>query len=133
MAELTRKTKAFVDVSLDLTPNPVTGDLVTLKNERAINNALKNLVLIMPKEVPFRWDVGSNVTGYLFELIDVGTAGLITLEVERTIKYNEPRVRLVSVKTVPYPELNHFVVTIVYTIVGYDTVFTVDQILTPTR
>lgn len=133
MAQLTPKTKAFVDISLDFTPNPVTGDLSVLRNERAINNSLKNLILIMPKEVPFRSDVGSSVSGYLFELIDEGTAGLITLEIERSIKYNEPRVKLLNVTTEAYPDQNQFVVTVKYRIIGYDTVFEFSQILEPTR
>jgi hypothetical protein len=69
----------------------------------------------------------------LFELIDEGTAGVLTLEIERSIQYNEPRVKLIEVYTEPEPDLNQFTVTIKYQIVGYDTVFEVKQILAPTR
>jgi len=130
---LGQKTRAFTDISLAFEPNGVTGDLTILKNERAINNSLRNLIMIAPKEVPFRHDIGSTVSNYLFELIDEGTAGLIYLEIERTIKYNEPRVELLDLIVEPRLEENGFMVTITYKIVGYENVFKYDQLLTPTR
>jgi phage baseplate assembly protein W len=133
MPELTRQTKAFVDLSLDFTPNPLNGDLVTLKNERAINNSIRNLIYISPPEVPFRADVGSNVRNSLFELIDQGTEGILALEIERTIQYNEPRVKLLNVVVEAQEEDYQLLVTITYQIVGYDTVFEVKEILKPTR
>lgn len=133
MPQLTKQTKAFVDISLDWTPNPINGDLTVIKNERAINNSIRNLILIAPPEVPFRADVGSTVSTLLFELADQGTAGIITLEIERTIQYNEPRVQLLDVYTEVQEDLNQFMVTIKYKIIGYDTIFEVKQILTPTR
>ena len=130
---LGQKTRAFSDISLAFEPNGVTGDLTILKNERAINNSLRNLVMIAPTEVPFRSDIGSKVSTYLFDLIDEGTAGLLTLEIERTIRYNEPRVRIQDVIVDPRPDENGFMVTIIYKIVGFDNVFTFKELLTPTR
>mgnify|MGYP001809984588 FL=1 len=131
--ELSRAQKRFVDVSLSFEPNPLPKDLVTISNERSINNSIKNLINILPSEVPFRQDVGSNVTDYLFDLMDEGTAGMITLEVERTLEYNEPRIRVIDVYTEAQPDQNQCQCTIKYQIVGYDEIFTVRQILTPTR
>ena len=111
----------------------MTGDLVTLKNERAINNAIRNLIYISPPEVPFRADVGSNVRSSLFELMDPGTEGIIMLEIERSIRYNEPRVKLLDVVVEAQEEQNQMMVTIRYQIIGYDTVFEVNEILKPTR
>lgn len=133
MPELTRQTKAFVDISLDFTPNPLNGDLVTLKNERAINNSIRNLIYISPPEVPFRADVGSNVKDSLFELVDQGTEGILALEIERTIQYNEPRVKLLDVVVETQEDQYQLLVTITYQIVGYETVFEVKEILKTTR
>ena len=130
---LGQKSRAFTDISLAFEPNGVTGDLTILKNERAINNSLRNLIMIAPKEVPFRHDIGSTVSNYLFELIDEGTAGLIYLEIERTIKYNEPRVEVENVIVDPRLEDNGFMVSVFYKIVGYANVFRFEQLLTPTR
>lgn len=131
--QLRRKDKTFIDVSLAFEPNPVTSDLTVLLDDRAINNAMKNLILIAPSEVPFDRDIGSNVRNYLFDLIDNGTAGLLQVEIERSIKFGEPRVELQSLVVDPRPDENHFMVTVIYKIVGYDEVFTVNQILQPTR
>ena len=130
---LGQKTRVFTDISLAFEPNGVTGDLTILKNERSINNSIRNLIMIAPTEVPFRSDVGSFVTKYLFELIDEGTAGLLKLEIERTIKYNEPRVEVENVIVDPRLEDNGFMVSVFYKIVGYDNVFRFEQLLTPTR
>lgn len=131
--ELKRRQRTFVDVSLSFEPNPITGDLTVLLNERAINNSLKNLIMIMPTEVPFNPDVGSMVRNYLFDVIDLGTSAVLTLEIERTIKFNEPRVELVDVFVDPQPDQNHFMVSVTYKIVGYDQVYNFKTILEPTR
>lgn len=131
--ELKRRQRTFVDISLSFEPNPLTGDLTLLLNERAINNSLKNLVMIMPTEVPFNPDVGSMVRNYLFDVIDLGTSAVLTLEIERTIKFNEPRVELIEVDVDPQPEENHFMVNVTYKIVGYDQIYNFRTILEPTR
>lgn len=131
--ELKRRQRTFVDISLSFEPNPITGDLTLLLNERAINNSLKNLVMIMPTEVPFNPDVGSMVRNYLFDVIDLGTSAVLTLEIERTIKFNEPRVELIEVDVDPQPDENHFMVNVTYKIVGYDQIYNFRTILEPTR
>ena len=131
--ELSRKVKKFVDISLSFEPNPLTGDLSTITNERAINNSIKNLVLISPNEVPFNRNVGSTVAYLMFDMCDDPTAGLLSDEIERTIKYNEPRVTLEEILVKAEPEQNQFVVTVKYKIIGYNQIFTTTQILTPTR
>ena len=131
--ELKRRQRTFVDISLSFEPNPITGDLTLLLNERAINNSLKNLVMIMPTEVPFDPDVGSMVRDYLFDVIDLGTSAILMMEIERTIEFNEPRVKLIEVEVDPQPDENHFMVNITYEIVGYDQIYNFRTILEPTR
>ena len=130
---LFKKFNSFEDISLSFEPSVVTKDLTVLKNERAINNSLKNLVMMIPGEVPFQHDIGSQVSNYLFELVDHGTAGILTIEIKRTINYNEPRVKILDVKVEPQPDLHQFVCNITYKIVGYEQTFQVEQILKPTR
>lgn len=130
---LARNSKSFIDVSLAFEPHPVTGDITVLKNERAINNAVKNIIMTAIGETPFNRNMGSSISTYMFELFDEGTAGMISNEIERSIKYNEPRVELQSVNVDAQPDQNQFVCSVEYKIVGYDEIFTVDSILTPTR
>ena len=130
--ELRKRLKNFVDISLSFEPNPITGDLTVLKNERAISNSIKNIVLTVPSEVPFNHDMGSQVNDYLFELYDEGTAGLLELEIDRSIRFNEPRAEIQDIQVDPQPDRNQFHVAVRYKIVGYEEIFEVSQILTPT-
>ena len=130
---ISRNYKNFVDISLAFQPNVLTGDLTVIKNERAINNSIQNLILTIPGEVVFQHDIGSEVTNFLFELPDVGTAGIIQQEIIRTIEYNEPRVELIEVIVDISPDQNGFVSTVRYKIIGYEQIVTTTQLLEPTR
>ena len=131
--QLIKTSKDFVDVSLSFEPNALTGDLTVLRNERAINNAIRNIIYMYPLEVPFQRDIGSKVGNYLFDIVDEGTAGLLNLEIRRAIQFNEPRVEIQEVVVTPKPDQNEFACRIDYKIVGYEQVFVVEEILTPTR
>ena len=133
MIELRQKDKTFRDISLTFNASPINGDLTTISDDRAINKSIKNLILIRPNEVPFQRDIGSNVTALLFEFNDASTAEVIEQEIIRTIKFNEPRVILEEVKVDNNEDTYNFTATIKYKIVGRETIFTVQQILTPTR
>ena len=128
-----KKTKNFIDISLSFEPNPITGDITLLKNERAINQSLKNIILFSPGEVAFRHDIGSGISEYLFENADEAIAGLIDQEIRRAIGYNEPRVEVVDVNVEAQPSQHQFLVSITYKIVGYDQSLTFTQILRSTR
>ncbi len=129
----TRKVKTFVDISLDFTPHPLTGDLTTISDNRSVNNSLKNLIMIMPNEVPFQRNIGSTTASLLFDMCDVATASLLENEIRRTILFNEPRVEIEDLIVEPYPEQNEFRVTLKYKIVGTLETVTFTQILYPTR
>ena len=131
--EISRRVREFKDISLSFTPNPVTGDLPILKNERAINQSVKNLVQTIPGEIPFRADLGSKVTDYLFEGFDPAIEGLIAGEISRTLAYGEPRVQVEDVVVDAQDDQHQFAVTVTYKIVGYDEVYTVPFLLELTR
>lgn len=130
---LTRKDKTYIDVSLAFEPNPITKDLTLLSDERAINNSLRNIMMISPLEVPFNRDFGSRVRDFLFDVIDLGTAGLVKDEIKRSIAFNEPRVKVIDLKVTAAHDQNAFDVYLKYQIVGSEKTFEVEQILQPTR
>jgi phage baseplate assembly protein W len=160
--ELAKRDKSYVDLSLAFKPSPLTSDITVLRNERAINNAIKNIVMFLPSEVPFDRDIGSNATRYLFELVDEATAALLSQEIERAILYCEPRVSFsqpnqeeltvgeyqqaeftrpgelflqddLGVTVSANVDSDTYEVTVKYRIVGSLKRFVVQQILTPTR
>ena len=131
--QLRRKEKTYIDISIGFEPNPLTSDLPLVLDQRAIETSMRNLVLTRPGEVPFNRDIGSSVYDLLFDMNDPATESLIEDEIQRTIAFNEPRVRVKSVTAEGRPEEYAFFITIKYTIVGTEQIFTVEQILRPTR
>jgi len=115
-----RVSRAFKDISLSFKPHPITRDVIPLKNERAIARSVKNLILTQLTERPFQPSLGSNVSGSLFEIMDAGSAAVISSEIRNTIDNFEPRVELQNVEVIPYYDSNAFDITIVYTIIGID-------------
>ena len=95
--------KSFRDFSLTFEKNAVTNDILSLKNEAAIKESVKNIVLYNFYEKPFDPFFGGNILGLLFE----NSTPTMVLEVknrlEQSIEIHEPRVTAVSV-TVQFEE-----------------------------
>jgi hypothetical protein len=54
-----------------------------------------------PLEMPFEAEFGSEVSTLLFDPCDLGTAGILSLEIEKAIEANEPRVEIVEISVLP--------------------------------
>ena len=65
-----RVSKSFKDISMSFKFNPLSGDLITLKNENAIARAVRNIVSTTPGEKLFDPDFGSSVSEILFENVE---------------------------------------------------------------
>ena len=115
-----RISRSFKDISMSFQVNPLTDDLIAIKNQTAISRSLRNLVLTLPGERFFNNDVGSRVNDLLFENMDDLTASSIKDEIENTIENYEPRVKLLTTEVVANPDSNEFDVIITYEIVGID-------------
>ena len=100
--------------------NPLTDDLIAIKNQTAIARSIRNLVLTAPGERFFNNDVGSRVNELLFENMDDLTASSIKSEIENTIENYEPRVKLLSTRLSANPDSYEIDVIITYEIVGID-------------
>ena len=115
-----RVSKSFKDLSMSFKFNPLSGDLITLKNENAIARAVRNIVLTTPGEKFFDPDFGSSIGEILFENVDEITAVSIQDEIKSCLKNYEPRVDLTDVVVDPNFDENQFDVKITYRIVGID-------------
>ena len=114
--------------------NPLTNDLIAIKNTTAIARSLRNLVLTTPGERFFNENLGSQVNNLLFENVDDITAMSIRTEIINVIENYEPRVKLLDVNVNPNPGENEMNVTITYEIVGVDIPpQQLDFVLLPTR
>jgi phage baseplate assembly protein W len=117
---LERVSKPFKDISFSLTTNPLTRDIIDIKNEVAISRSVRNLVLTSQGERFFDHTIGSKIYKSLFENIDENTASIIATEIRNTIDNYEPRVKLNNVVVDPDYDNLTFNVSIYYDIVGID-------------
>ena len=115
-----RVSKSFKDLSMSFKFNPLSGDLITLKNENAIARAVRNIVLTSPGEKFFDPDFGSSFSEILFENVDDITAVSIQDEIRSSLTNYEPRVELIDVEVDPNFDENQFDVLITYRIIGVD-------------
>ena len=117
---LERVSQGFKDISMTFESNPLTDDLIALKNENAIARSLKNIVFTLPGEKFFDPNFGSDISASLFENIDDISGGIIEDQIRQSINNYEPRVELEKVETNPNFDNNAFDVTITYEIIGAD-------------
>ena len=85
-----RVSKAFKDVSMSFKYNPLSGDLIALKNENAIARSVRNIVLTTPGEKVHDPDFGSNISDILFENVDEVSAVAIRDEIKKSLKNYDP-------------------------------------------
>jgi len=116
--ELGKVSRSFKDISFNFSKNPVTNDVVVLKNEEAIKQSVKNLILTKIGERLFNPLVGTNTTSYLFELSSTFSANTLIIEIEEILKNFEKRVRLSNITVNLEDDSNEFEVSIEYYIVG---------------
>ena len=115
-----RVSKGFKDISMSFEVNPITNDLIGVKNDTAIARSIRNLVLTTPGERFFNEDLGSGVNEVLFDNIDDISSAIIRDEIEQTIIRFEPRVKLQNVNVKGNFDNNQFDVTISYDIIGIE-------------
>jgi len=110
--------QTFKDISVAFGAHPNTKDLVVVKNETAIKNALQNLVLTKPGERPFNSLLGTRIADLLFELLDYATSSSLQDEIRLVIERYEPRVNLLQVEVTPNFDTNSYEVYIEFEIIG---------------
>ena len=115
-----RLSRGFKDLSASFQTNPLSNDLIALKNESAIARSVRNLVLTAQGERPFQPVLGTGVSRLLFENMDKLTASSIRSEIRTTIENYEPRVEFNEILVEPDFEGNAFHVTLQYFIIGID-------------
>ena len=117
---LERVSQGFKDISASFQSNPLTNDVIALKNASAIARSVRNIVFTYSGEKFFNPHFACRISQSLFENLDPTSAIAIKDEIENSIRNYEPRVILNNVSVEPNYDNNEFNVTIVYRIVGVD-------------
>ena len=115
-----RISKSFKDISASFQVNPLTNDLIAIKNTTAIARSLRNLVLTTPGERFFNENLGSQVNNLLFENVDDVTAMSVRQEIINVIENYEPRVKLLTVSVNANMDTYSMDVLIAYQVIGID-------------
>ena len=108
----------FKDLSITFKKHPVTNDLVTVKDNSAVAQSIKGLLLTRKGERPFQPDLGSGLQDLLFEPMDYGTSALIKKEITETLAKFEPRVVVTNLICFPDYDNNGYTVELQYRIRG---------------
>jgi phage baseplate assembly protein W len=116
--ELGKISRSFKDISFNFSKNPITKDVVVLKNEEAIKQSVKNLVTTKLGERLFNPLLGTNTSSYLFELSTTFSINTLIQEIEEILKNFEKRIRLSNITVNAEDDSNEFNVSIEYFIVG---------------
>jgi phage baseplate assembly protein W len=112
--------QTFKDLNVTFKPHPITGDLITSKDEAAVKQAIVNLLLTNKGERLFNSQIGSNIPRLLFEQLDFGVAALVQSEIKNVLTDYEPRINIISLEVIPNFDDNGFDVGLEFEIIGRD-------------
>jgi phage baseplate assembly protein W len=130
---MARNTRLFSDLDFNFIANPVTGDVSRKFDENAIKQSVKNLILTNNYERLFHPEIGSQVTGLLFEPFSPLLQNTIQRAITYTINNFEPRVELLNVDVQLNEERGTVYVQITFRIVNTENPLAVDFTLRRTR
>lgn len=109
-----KKVNLYSDFHKDLRTSPVSKDIALLKDEDAVKESIKNLILTDRGERLMQPRIGGNIRAMLFENMTPGTLKLIEDRVISTIQTYEPRAQLINVGVSSDPDNGQVFVTITF-------------------
>lgn len=130
---MARNTRQFSDLDLNFTAHPVTGDVSIRYDDDAIKTAVKNLVLTQNYERAFHSEIGSPVTGLLFDLATPMLSSTLKRVIGDLISNFEPRVNLTDVVVNTSLDNNSVYISIYFTILNTVRPLSLDLTLSRTR
>lgn len=128
-ARIVSKRKPHRDLDLSLKIHPIRKDIIPLKDDAAIKNAVKNLLVSNFYERPFQDDLGANLRGLLFEPAGLLTTLKIKDNIKSVIKKYEPRVALTDISVNNMESDNSYHISVNFNIKEYDAASGVEIIL----
>lgn len=124
-----KKPNLYSDFHKDLRISPVSKDIALLKDEDAVKQAIKNLILTDPGERLMQPYIGGGIRQLLFENLTPGTLKLIEDRIITTIETYEPRAELIDVTASSIIDDNKVSIVVRFYIKNVDTPIQLDVIL----
>ena len=128
-ARIVSKKKPWRDLDLSLKIHPIRKDIIPLKDDAAIKNAVKNLLVSNFFERPFQPTLGANLRGLLFEPADAITKLDLKQGIRRVLDTHEPRIKVLNIKVFDESDNNSYRITVNFLIKEYDTAENVEIVL----
>ena len=92
-----KKQSLYADFKKNLAISPISKDLALIKDDEAVKQSIKNLVLTDPGERLMQPFIGGGIRALLFENITPAVLNLIENQVKSTINTYEPRADIINV------------------------------------
>ena len=121
--------KGWSDLDLSLKLHPFRKDIMSLKDDAAIKNAVRNLLISNFYERPFQPTLGANLRGLLFEPSDAITRIALKEGIRNVLVNHEPRIRVQNVQVVDLSERNAYRINVIFNIKEFDTSEEVEVLL----
>ena len=129
----TKRITIYQDFKKNLEKSPVSSDLTVNKDEEAVKEAIKNLVLTDRGERLMQPNIGGNIRAMLFENITPAILTLIQDQIKETLYLHEPRAEVIDVIATSNIDDNVVKVQIVFYITNNQQPISVDVFLERTR
>ena len=126
---LSKKPNLYSDFHKDLRISPISKDIALLKDEDAVKQSIKNLILTDPGERLMQPNIGGGIRGLLFENITPGVLKIIETKCRETINIYEPRAEIIDITASSLLDDNKVSVIIQFYIRNVDRPITLDLIL----
>jgi len=128
----TKVAAIYTDLHLDLTNSKNVGlgldpqnsnDIVVDNDLNAIKNSLYNIFTTIPGQKILSPSFGSNLSQYLFEIVDVVRGKIIGDNILKTINTFEPRVEILNIEVYPLPDKLMYHIILIYKLAGNNNIF----------
>ena len=120
-ARVVSKKKPYRDLDLGLTIHPIRKDIIPLKDDAAVKNAIRNLLISNFYERPFVDDLGANLRGLLFEPVGVITNIELRDNIRFVIEKYEPRVKVLGIDITDIIDRNQYLIKVRFRIKEFNT------------
>ena len=128
-SKVVARKKGHRDLDLKLGIHPIRKDLNVLKDDNAIKNAIRNLLVTNANERPFQPFLGANLRGLLFEPADALTKIALRENILEVIKNHEPRVEVQDIDIKDLADQNAYRILVKMRIKEFDNDDTVEIVL----
>lgn len=129
----TKKVNLYSDFHKDLRVSPISKDLALMKDEDAVKQSIRNLMLTDPGERLMQPNIGGGIRELLFEQMTPGTLKLMEENIVDTIEIYEPRAQLIDVRVIAGLDDTHVNITVLFSVRNEEQPIQLDVILDRTR